>query len=287
MIVKPFFKRGPSLQRLFLAIIMAITIIVVDSRISCFTYIRSFLGTSVSIFYFLANGSKQLFDIISEILTSQQDLKLENEALRHDLFLKNSDLLMLKQYQQENANLRNLLGLPLRQGEKKMVAQVISMSTSSSTAQIIINKGSMHGVYEGEPVINDKGVIGQVAGVNSITSRVLLICDVSHALPIQIFRNAFQAIAVGKGYNKDLHIEHLPNHADVQVGDLLVTSGLGSRFPEGYPVAFVSSVEMNDQKSAFAIIHAHPIVNLQCLRYLLLWNPKHRNNDALSLDRIH
>ncbi|MDU7869329.1 MAG: rod shape-determining protein MreC, partial [Pantoea sp.] len=175
--MKPIFSRGPSLQlRLFLAVIVAIAIIIADSRVGSFTQIRNYLDTSVSPFYFLANGPRQILDGVSESLASRQQLEQENKALRRELFLKNSNLLMLGQYKQENARLRELLGSPLRQDEQKMVTQVISTGTDPYTDQVVIDNGSVNVVYEGQPVISDKGVVGQVIAVSQLTSRVLLIC---------------------------------------------------------------------------------------------------------------
>ncbi len=108
--------------------------------------------------------------------------------------LKNSDLLMLGQYKQENARLRELLGSPLRQDEQKMVTQVISTVNDPYSDQVVIDKGSVNGVYEGQPVISDKGVVGQVVAVAKMTSRVLLICDATHALPIRFCVTTFASL---------------------------------------------------------------------------------------------
>lgn len=268
--MKPIFSRGPSLQlRLLLAVIVAIGAIIADSRMGAFTHIRNYMDTAVSPFYFLANGPRQLLDNASSALTSRQQLTQENQTLRRELLLKNSDLLMLGQYKQENARLRELLGSPLRHDEQKMVTQVISASTDPYTDQVVIDKGRVNGVYAGQPVISDKGVVGQVVAVGEISSRVLLICDASHALPIQVLRNDLRVIAAGNGCTEDLQLEHLPGNTDIRVGDVLVTSGLGGRFPEGYPVGVVSSVKLDTQR-AYTVIQARPMAELQRLRYLLL-----------------
>ncbi len=133
---------------------------------------------------------------------------------------------MLGQYKQENARLRELLGSPLRQDEQKMVTQVISTVNDPYSDQVVIDKGSVNGVYEGQPVISDKGVVGQVVAVAKLTSRVLLICDATHALPIQVLRNDIRVIAAGNGCTDDLQLEHLPANTDIRVGDVLVTSDL-------------------------------------------------------------
>lgn len=286
--MKPIFSRGPSLQlRLFLAVLAAIGLIIADSKLGVFMQIRTYMDTAVSPFYFLANGPRTLLDNMSERLATHQQLELENRALRQELLLKNSDLLLLGQFKQENARLRELLGSPLRQDEHKMVAQVISTDTDPYSDQVVIDKGTDHGVYEGQPVINDKGVVGQVIAVSRFTSRVLLICDVSHALPVQVLRNDIRVIAAGSGCTDDLQLEHLPNNIDIQVGDVLVTSGLGGRFPEGYPVAVVSSVKVDNQR-AYTVIQAHPTAGLQRLRYLLLlWGGDVNGDSPRTPSEVH
>jgi len=286
--MKPIFGRGPSLQlRLILAILVAVGLIIADSRLGMFAKVRTYMDTAVSPFYFLANGPRKLLDGVSDSLASRQQIELENRALRQELLLKNSDLLLLGQFKQENARLRELLGSPLRQDEHKMVTQVLSAGADPYSDQVVVDKGSDNGVYEGQPVISDKGVVGQVVAVSKFTSRVLLICDASHALPIQVLRNDIRVIAAGNGCTDDLLLEHLPNNTDIRVGDVLVTSGLGGRFPEGYPVGVVSSVKVDNQR-AYTVIQAHPTAALQRLRYLLLLWGADRNGDMpLPPSEVH
>lgn len=285
--MKPIFSRGPSLQlRLFLTVITAIVIIIADSRLGTFVKIRTYMDTAVSPFYFLANGPRAALDNVSAKLTSREQLERENTALRQELLLKNSDLLLQGQLKQENARLRELLGSPLRQDEQKMVTQVLSAGIDPYSDQVVIDKGAVNGVYEGQPVISDKGVVGQVIAVGQLTSRVLLICDTSHALPIQVLRNDIRVIAAGNGCTEDLQLEHLPNNTDIRVGDVLVTSGLGGRFPEGYPVGVISSVKVDTQR-AYTVIQARPTAGLQRLRYLLLlWGGDNDARAAISPQEV-
>ena len=224
--MKPIFSRGPSLQiRLILAVLVALGVIIADSRLGTFSQIRTYMDTAVSPFYFVSNGPRELLDSVSQTLATRDQLELENRALRQELLLKNSDLLMLGQYKQENARLRELLGSPLRQDEQKMVTQVISTVNDPYSDQVVIDKGSVNGVYEGQPVISDKGVVGQVVAVAKMTSRVLLICDATHALPIQVLRNDIRVIAAGNGCTDDLQLEHLPANTDIRVGDVIYLTG--------------------------------------------------------------
>ncbi|HAP3152922.1 TPA: rod shape-determining protein MreC, partial [Escherichia coli] len=120
-----------------------------------------------------------------------------------------------------------------------------------------------------------------------LTSRVLLICDATHALPIQVLRNDIRVIAAGNGCTDDLQLEHLPANTDIRVGDVLVTSGLGGRFPEGYPVAVVSSVKLDTQR-AYTVIQARPTAGLQRLRYLLLlWGADRNGANPMTPEEVH
>lgn len=277
--MKPIFSRGPSLQlRLILAVVLAVGLIIVDSKLGVFSKVRSYLDTAVSPFFFVANAPRDVLDGVSDTLASREELQSENQRLREELLLRNSDLQLLGQLRQENNRLRELLGSPLRGDEHKMITQVLSTESDPYSYQVVIDKGFQDGVYEGQPVINDKGVVGQVVAVARNTSRVLLICDTSHSLPIQVLRNDIRVIAMGAGCTEDLQLEYLPRDIDIRVGDVLVTSGLGGRFPEGYPVAVVSSVAIDDQRAS-TVIQAHPTVALQRLRYLLLLWPTDRDGN--------
>ena len=180
--MKPIFSRGPSLQiRLILAVLVALGVIIAESP-GYVQSTRTYMDTAVSPFYFVSNGPGTARQRIADAATRDQ-LELENRALRRAV-AENSDLLMLGQYKQENARLREPL-LAAAPDEQKMVTQVISTVNDPYSDQVVIDKGSVNGVYEGQPVISDKGVVGQVVAVAKMTSRVLLICDATHALPIR------------------------------------------------------------------------------------------------------
>ena len=163
---------------------------------------------------------------------------------------------------------------------------MISTGSDPYSDQVVIDKGSDNGVYEGQPVISDKGVVGRGGGGESHQPRAAdLRCLARAADPV--LRNDIRVIAAGSGCADDLQLEHLPNNTDIRVGDVLVTSGLGGRFPEGYPVAVVSSVKVDNQR-AYTVIQARPTAGLQRLRYLLLLWGADRNGDMpLPPDEVH
>ncbi|WMY94755.1 MAG: rod shape-determining protein MreC [Arsenophonus sp.] len=268
--MKPIFIRGPSIEfRIIIAFFFATMLFFCDRNFNIFNKVRGYLEITLTPLYFIINSPREFLDNISDTFKQKKQLLFENHTLKKEILLKKADNLLLEQLQQENSKLRTLLGSPLLQRENMMVTQVLSVLHTPYRDQIMIDKGSYDDVYEGQPVISDKGVVGQVISVSQFNSRVLLICDITHALPIQILRNDIRVIATGAGCSDDLKLEPVPDNTDIRIGDMIVTSGLGGRFPEGYPVAIVSSVK-HDFHRAYMIVRARPRADLQRLRYLLL-----------------
>ncbi|WP_348666605.1 rod shape-determining protein MreC [Arsenophonus symbiont of Ornithomya chloropus] len=285
--MKPIFIKRLSIKiRVIIALFFA-TVIFFCDRSNTFNKFRSYLEIPLTPLYFLINFPREFLDNISDTFTKQKQLLFENHALKKEILLKKADNLLFEQIKEENAKLRTLLGSPLRQRENMMVTQVLSGLHTPYRDQIMIDKGLYDDVYEGQPVISDKGVVGQVISVSQFNSRVLLICDITHALPIQILRNDIRVIAAGAGCSDDLQLEPVPDNTDIRIGDVIVTSGLGGRFPEGYPVAIVSSVKYDFQR-AYMIIRAKPSADLQRLRYLLLLlGSSNEVNNSLSASEAY
>jgi len=162
-----------------------------------------------------------------------------------------------------------LLNSPALVNEKVEVADFIGMDPNPFTHRIIINKGERDGVVLGQPVLDARGLMGQVVELMPYTSRVLLLTDSTHSIPVQVNRNGLRAIASGTGNPERLELRHVADTADIKEGDLLVSSGLGQRFPAGYPVATVKEV-IHDSGQPFAIVRAVPTAALNRSRYLLL-----------------
>lgn len=271
--MKPIFAKAPSLGvRLFFAVSLSIAFILLDGRSSAMIQMRNVLETAVSGLYYFANTPRTVLDGVSNNFIDSQKLQLENRALKEQLREKNADLLLLDQLKVENQRLRLLLSSPLRQDEYKKVAEVLTAEMDAYRQQIIVNQGRKDGAFVGQPIIDEKGVVGQIISVGETSSRVLLLTDVTHAIPVQILRNDVRAIANGTGHNGELLLDNLPRTVDIKTGDILVTSGLGGRFPEGYPVALVETVH-NDGSNHFAKATARPLASLERLRYLLLLWP--------------
>lgn len=282
--MKPIFAKAPPLGvRLFFAVALSIACIFLDGRSSAMLHVRNVLETAVSGLYYFANTPRVVLDGVSNNFIDSQKLKMENQVLRGQVREKSADLLLLDQLKVENQRLRLLLSSPLRQDEYKKVAEVLTAEMDAYRQQVVINQGKMDGAFVGQPVIDERGVVGQVISVGEKSSRVLMITDVTHAIPVQVLRNDVRGIASGTGHSEELILDHLPRTVDIAKGDVLVTSGLGGNFPEGYPVAVVETV-VNDGSSHFARVTARPFASLDRLRYLLLlWPTSEELRKAQSL----
>lgn len=282
--MNPIFGRGPSLQfRLFTALLLSASLMLADSRLDAFASVRYLLNSSVAPIQYLANMPRTMFDGVYERFSAKQSLLNTNKALRSKLLLLESDNALLVQYKEENERLRKLLGSPFVRDERKVVTEVMAVDSSTYQDQVVIDKGRVDGVYVGQPVINEKGIVGQVVTVSAHNSRVLLITDPNAAIPVQVIRNDIRVIASGSGEAKSIQLQHIPSNTDIIQGDLLVSSGLGGVYPEGYPVAYISEV-INDSHKEFALISAEPTVDFDRLRYLLLIWPTEAIKAELQLD---
>ncbi|RKS85930.1 rod shape-determining protein MreC [Orbus hercynius] len=277
--MKRLFTKGtPLALQLFVALILAVAMIVSDVNYRSFAIARFYLDTIISPLYYISNSPRATFDSLYTMSKTRQILLDENTYLKNELQSQQSDLLQLAFLKKENNKLRELLGSPLQHDEYKQVAQVLLADSDPYVYQIVLNKGEKDGVFVGQPVVDEKGIVGQIYKTADNTSRAILLCDNQHAIPVQVLRNDMAMVAVGNGCSNDLLLDFLPNNVDVQVGDVLVTSGLDGRFPEGYPVAIVSSVKL-DLHDSTPVISATPTADLKRLRYLLLlWNEQNKKD---------
>jgi rod shape-determining protein MreC len=196
-------------------------------------------------------------------------LRDQNEALRRENLVLNARLQQLHALESENMRLRDLLGSSFRIGERVLIAEILAVDLDPGRRQVVVNKGSSSGVFVGQPVLDANAVMGQVVRTSPVSSTVLLITDSEHALPVEVNRNGLRTIARGTGVGQDLELLHIPKNADVRLGDLLVTSGMGGRFPRGYPVARVTGVR-HDPDDPFTVVTAEPTARLDRSREVLL-----------------
>ncbi|WJG09717.1 rod shape-determining protein MreC [Aliiglaciecola sp. LCG003] len=268
------FARGPSLfSRLLMALVISLGLIFVDHKFDGFASIKVYLNSLVSPLQYIAGLPSQILSNSAERFISHQDLLEENARLTLQSVNMSEKLQRFELLKAENDRLRTLLGSPIAAPTRKMVTELMAVENNPFSLQIVIDKGAIHGVFEGQTVLDEMGVVGQIMEVGTTNSRVLLLADITHAIPVRIARNNVRLIANGSGQIDELLLEHVPHSTDLQVGDVLVSSGLGDVFPEGYPTATITSI-VRDESRPFAQVTATPIAQLDRLRYLLLLWPE-------------
>ncbi|RUO19436.1 rod shape-determining protein MreC [Aliidiomarina haloalkalitolerans] len=266
----PLFIRTVSLRvRLTLALVLAFLLIFADHRLGAMQQARMFLNSVISPVQYLAVMPEQSLDNLVYRLQSRRSLIAENDRLKRDMLDLQGQLQRFEFLALENDRLRTLLASDERRERLRMVAEVIAVDSDPFTHQVVVNKGTRHGVYIGQPVIDAEGVVGQVVDVGVITARVILLTDQSHAIPTRAQASGIRVIAQGVGETNTLELMHVPHSTELQVGDLLMSSGLGGVFPEGYPVARITAI-IRDESLPFAQVRATPVANLDRIRMLLL-----------------
>ncbi|WP_090467158.1 rod shape-determining protein MreC [Pseudomonas mohnii] len=283
--MKPLFSKGPSLGvRVLVLVVLSIALMVVDARFTLLKPVRSQMSLVLMQSYWITDLPQRLWQGVASQFGSRTELVAENEKLKTENLLLQGRMQKLAALTEQNVRLRELLNSSALVNEKVEVAELIGMDPNPFTHRIIINKGERDGVVLGQPVLDARGLMGQVVELMPYTSRVLLLTDSTHSIPVQVNRNGLRAIASGTGNPERLELRHVADTADIKEGDLLVSSGLGQRFPAGYPVATVKEV-IHDSGQPFAIVRAVPTAALNRSRYLLLVfsdtrTPEERANDA-------
>lgn len=266
--IKPIFLQGPSpTTRVLFAVVLSLGLIVADHRFHHLDQLRALL--SVLMYPLIYSASAAWVTGIFDFHVSIIDLEEHNQRLHQENLILRARLQQLEALEAENMRLRDLLGSSFKIGDRVLIAELVSVDLDPSRQQVMVNKGSSSGVFVGQPVLDASAVVGQVIRLTPGTATVLLITDAAHALPVQVNRNGLRTIAEGTGLINRLQLPHLPNNADIRVGDLLVTSGLGGHFPPGYPVAQVTEVR-NEPGKPFATVIATPNAHLQRIREVLL-----------------
>ena len=276
-------QRTPALGlRLLLLASLSILILVVDHRENHLDAVRRAIGATVYPLRVIVDAPTALWHWTRETRESQNELRLENSRLNAERLLTHARLQRYSALEAENARLRAMLEARTLVRNEVRVAGIMSVSANPFRHVLVIDKGKNDGVYDGQAMIDANGIVGQVIETGLFSSHAVLISDPDHALPVQINRNGLRTIAVGTGDFDRLDLPFLPNNADVTVGDLLVTSGLGGAFPAGYPVAIVDSVTRIPQEP-FAAVSAEPAAKLNQVReIMLIWSIAEKSDAGLE-----
>lgn len=218
-------------------------------------------------------------------LAERTTLLNENAELKSEQLNYNVRLQRMAALEAENIRLRAMLDSSARVADRVLVAEILAVDLDPYRQRFSINRGLGDGVYVGQALLDANGVVGQIVGVETFTSEAVLISDADHAVPVSVNRNGVRTIAVGTGDSGRLSLPYLTNSADIEAGDLLVSSGLGGVFPSGYPVGWVLEVHRRPGQS-FAEVIAEPAAELDRDReVLLVWTAEDldENEETTSL----
>jgi len=249
--------------------LLAVVLMALDHRGQYVSRVRSLAQYAVEPVYHVVEWPVRVLRGMGDRMQSRRTLREENERLGRRLLAQQGALQRLESLEQENRRLRALLDGAAGQPYEYRFAELVGVALDPFSHQVMIDRGASDGVSVGQAVIDGLGVMGQVEDVHPHFSSVRLISDPSHALPIQINRSGLRTVAFGMGETDRLVMPNVPREADVRTGDLVVTSGLGHRFPEGYPVAVVSQIDRQEGQT-FARVEATPLAALDRGREVLL-----------------
>lgn len=269
--------RGPSLGfRFTLYAMLSIVVMFLDQRHGWLEQARFVLQAAAYPVQLAVSSPSSAWSWLRETFETRDALRAENQLLRarqRELELR---AMRYEALERENGQLRGLRDALPPVAERWLAAEIVSIQLNSLRQRVLINRGTVNGVFKAQAVLDDKGVIGQTTHVGPFSAEIILITDPEHAIPVQIERTGLRTIAVGAGDTASLALPYLPANADVKSGDLLVTSGLGGVFPAGYPVARVTEVH-RDAVQPLAQVKATPFASLDTdSEVVLLWfRPNH------------
>lgn len=248
--------------------LVAVALIVINIYTDWLQPLRDRAASLAAPFYWITGTPGRVGDWAEERLRTREELEEENGRLKRQLLLLEQRSQLLAAVKAENTQLKELMNSADTVDERVLVAQIIGVSPDPLEHVLLIDKGRSDGVEMGTPIMDATGLLGQVIEAGPISSRVLLITDASHAIPVQVLRNSVRAVAEGTGDLYRLKLRHLANTSDIREGDLLLSSGLGGRFPAGYPVGEVIAVK-RDPGRAFAEAEVQPRGRMNRSRFVL------------------
>ena len=262
--------RIPALGLRFGVLLVAsIVLMYFDHRFHHLDTARRTIGAAVYPLQVVVDAPVRLWRWIGNSAKSRDQLQIDNARLRTEQLLVKARLQRLNALEAENERLRALLDARQRVRDEVRVAEILSVDANPFDHSLVINAGSREGVYDGQALVDADGVIGQVIRTGLMTSEAVLISDSDHALPVEVNRSGLRTVALGTGEIDSLRLPFVVNNADIEIGDLLVTSGLGGAFPAGYPVAIVDNVTRIPQ-AQYAEVTATPASALGQVREVML-----------------
>jgi rod shape-determining protein MreC len=267
----PFFNQGPSAHaRLAFFALLAIALLVIDSRLGTLERLRQGVGTMLYPVQRALLVPRELLELTSDYVSDVNRLRTENAELRRIEVVNARALLQAEQIAAENLQLRELLGARERLTIRSVIAEVLYDTRDPYTRKLVLDRGLQHGVLAGQPVIDAHGVVGQVTRVMPLSSEVTMISDRGSVVPVSVLRTGQRTVAFGGLPSGELELRFLSGGSDLREGDALVTSGLDGVFPPGIPVGTVSGIEPGAHSGSTSRVLLQPAASLDHSRMMLV-----------------
>ena len=269
----PFFKQGPApLALLSFYIAVSVALLILDAKFRYLEIVRQVVSVVTHPVQVLAHSPAKGLSGVTDYFADVARLQAEIERLKKERVDSAVIVQRASQLELENQQFRNLLAIRERFGAKVTAARVLYSARDPFSRRVVIDRGAQQGVIAGQPVIDERGLVGQLTRVFPLVSEITLATDKDHSIPVQIVRNGLRSVSFGLG-NGQMELRYMPANADVQVGDVVVTSGLDGIYLPGFPVARVDKIE-RDTSYSFARILCSPLAGVENHEVVLLLEPK-------------
>ncbi|MBT7307051.1 MAG: rod shape-determining protein MreC [Gammaproteobacteria bacterium] len=269
------FRRGNALTlKMVIILLLSLTLFVIDHRQHKSHQLRVWIENAMLPVHHLIDFPRIFSLWVLEGVRSQDSLQEENASLRSKNLLLQHKLQKQEAIESENSRLRKLLNASfifgtVQKDDKVRLAEIIAVDLDAFNQEVVLNKGSRDGAYVGQPLMDATGVMGQIIRITPHSSTALLLSSPRHSIPVQSRRNGLRTLAMGTGHPNRLSLRFVPSGSDLILGDTLITSGLGGRFPYGYPVGTVHSINA-EEGAQFSEITLTPTSLLERSREVLL-----------------
>lgn len=264
-------------------VILSIVFMTMDHRFHQLQAVRSGLSLIIAPLQYLVDLPISLTRSASDSLSLRSNLLRENNQLHEENMKLRARLQKYNVLVEENNRLRQFMQASERLEAEVQLAEILAVDLDPYKQLVTINKGTRHDVFVGQPMLDESGVMGQIIEATHLSAVGMLISDPSHALPVQVNRNGLRTLAVGTGNPSLMELKFIPTSADIIVGDILSTSGLGGRFPAEYPVAEVTRIDRTPGEP-FAYIEARPLAHLDRSQEVMLVVPPEQAEPAPRIE---
>ena len=235
--------------RLLAYLAISVALIVMDHRGDWLAQVRGHASVAMQPLWWLAGLPSRMGESLRDDAATRTRLAEENRVLRNELLLAAARQARLQVEAEENTRLRGLLGAAERGGHEVQLAPILDVDLDPTRQRLMLNAGTASGVRRGQAVIDAGGLVGQVIEATPTTATVLLLTDPDHAVPVAVARTGVRLIIYGTGRSDVLELRNVPLSSDVRPGDVLITSGLGGRFPPGFPVGTIATLRPDDSRA--------------------------------------